>query len=237
VPEAALAYVLYSSVYYNFFSITGLRQTIATGIGLLAIECAERRNLAAYCALLMLASTVHRSVLVCVPLYVLVRIGRPRLAITLMLLAFWPLMFYRQEVADLARTLSGYEPIAFDRVGTLTFTTMLLGVGVGTLWQIGRAAAHDKTISQVANAFVPAIALTPLTWADPNAMRVVQYFSIFIVVLVPRLVTSTREYPRGVETALYITCVIVPPILYALANASTEYRFFWQLMELPEFYR
>jgi transmembrane protein EpsG len=61
--DAIFAFVLYSSLFYNFFSITGIRQTIATAATLFGYELIKKRKLIPFLILILLASTIHFTLL------------------------------------------------------------------------------------------------------------------------------------------------------------------------------
>ncbi len=58
--DAILAFVIYSVLFYSFFSITGIRQTIATAATLYGYELIKRRKLIPFIILIAMASTIHK---------------------------------------------------------------------------------------------------------------------------------------------------------------------------------
>jgi hypothetical protein len=67
-------------------------------------------------------------------------------------------------------------------------------------------------------------------------MRVVQYYSIFMVALAPKLATSFRLASVKTGRLAYGACLGVLLAYAVFRGLNTEYAFFWQEMELPENY-
>ena len=83
-----LSYILFSTLFYSFFAITGLRQTIATAVVvLIGIELIKRKKFVPFFILIILMSTVHASVLCFLPFYWLSRIKINKVTITVYWLA------------------------------------------------------------------------------------------------------------------------------------------------------
>ena len=69
--QVLLAIVLYQCLYYSFFSITGTRQTMATGFLFLALPYVIKRKPIQFSLLVMIAATQHQSALLFAPFYFL----------------------------------------------------------------------------------------------------------------------------------------------------------------------
>ena len=75
-----------------------------------------------------------------------------------------------------------------------------------------------------------AIVLTPLTWVDPSLMRVVQYFSVFMLVLIPAIVNAVITYPVALRTWTY--AIMIVALIYLIAKVGLDYKFMWQPMKV-----
>jgi hypothetical protein len=74
------------------------------------------------------------------------------------------------------------------------------------------------------NAMLLALLLTPLVFAQPVAMRVVQYFSLFLILLIPAVVTSFED--KYLRALAYLVAGAF--LLFLFARVNLEYLFFWQ---------
>ena len=65
---ACISWVVYSTLFYSFFAITGHRQTIATGIVVWGgLECIRKRKLIPFLLLTFVAYTIHASAICVLP--------------------------------------------------------------------------------------------------------------------------------------------------------------------------
>jgi transmembrane protein EpsG len=82
------------------------------------------------------------------------------------------------------------------------------------------------------NAFALALLFIPLTWVNPSAMRVVQYFSIFMLLLVPEIIHSFAVISVRFKKDITIAVIVVLIALMIKANANAApYGFFWEEMK------
>ena len=101
---------------------------------------------------------------------------------------------------------------------------MLALVVFVALWRAPRIV-HLAHAGSWLNAVLVALVLVPLTFVDPNAMRIVQYYSIFLVLLVPAILQSFSDYR---ERAL--AYLVAGAFLLALfIRSGSDYIFYWQL--------
>jgi len=233
--EAMFAFILYSSLFYAFFSITGHRQTIATAATLLSFELIKKRKLLPFLVLVLIASTIHRSCLIFLPFYFLFGLRRSNILYPIAMIGFFVFMFYREPVSEILRNIGGYTQSQYgysSGAGTLTFTAMLLLVAFIAWWRMKYVLHENENARPFYNAFILAIVFTPLTWVNPNAMRVVQYFSIFLLVLIPTILESFSNTGYNLRKFAYAVAIIGLIVLAAKSEWGMEYKFFWQPMEL-----
>lgn len=229
---AMFAFVLYSSLFYAFFSITGHRQTIATAATLFSFELIKKRKFLSFLILIALASTVHRSCLVFLPFYFLFNL-KSRILFPIALTLFPLIMYYREGISEIIKNIAGYENYTiYAGAGTYTFTAMLLLVSFLAWWRMKYVLFKNVKAKPLFNALIVAMALTPLTWVNPSAMRAVQYFSIFLLVLIPTVIDSFPYDRVNVRRIGFAFAIIGLIILSIQADWNTEYGFFWQVMEL-----
>lgn len=122
-------------------------------------------------------------------------------------------------------TIVSYDSFNFqvEGAGTWTFTTLLLMVAVITFWKRKVILRNNPQAKHYINALIFSLILVPLTFINPSAMRVVQYFSIFLVLLIPEIIQSFNLKERRV---VYYVSVCVLIALFAMTNPN--YIFFWQ---------
>jgi transmembrane protein EpsG len=238
ISESVFAYVLYFCLFYNFFSITGHRQTIATAASLYGYELVKRRKLFQFLLLILLAFTIHKSVLVFIPFYFIYSVRKTYIYYWAVLLFLPILMIYKTPFLQIMQDLGGYKHFEiYEGAGTYTFSLMLLLVAIVALWRMKTVFYRNESLRPIYNAFIFALFFTPLTWVNPNAMRVVQYYSIFMLALVPAVITSFEVESKNMRKIVYMISLYLLIGLFINANINNEYKFFWQEMSLVESYK
>ena len=226
---------LYECLYYDFFSITGTRQTVATAILLLALSIILKRgygtkNTLSFFALFLLACILHKSAFLCLPFYFLPRLRNNRIVFWVAFVLFVPMFSSGSILGDFL------EDSAFDQYAHYMQQGETTGAFVFTLYIVMFALAvfiKLKTINSYRNCnhvFTSAIAiallLSPLLALDPNNQRIVQYFSIYGLIILPQL---CRAYSGRIPQR--VLCISIFAVLAAYTILRHEpYAFFWQDM-------
>ncbi|MBQ0909632.1 EpsG family protein [Flavobacterium sp. F-328] len=236
--DAMLAFVIYSVLFYSFFSITGHRQTIATAAALYGFELIKRKKLILFLIIILIASTIHKSVLLFIPFYFIAQISKPKFFFRIVLILFPFIMVFRESLSTYLKALGGYEEYGINAAaGTSTFTTLFLLISIAALLRSKIILKNNIKAQQYYNAFAVALLFIPLTWVNPSAMRVVQYFSIFMLLFIPEIIYSFQVVSPRVKKHLTVFTVIILIVLFLKANGNAApYGFFWEEMRLGENY-
>ncbi len=236
--DAVIAFIIYSVLFYGFFSITGHRQTIATAASLFAFGWIKKKKLVPFLFLIIIAATIHKSVLLFIPFYFIANLKRAKYFNWIILLLFPILMIYKEEVSIFFKTIAGYDNYGvYEAAGTYTFTTMFLIITIVALIRSKIILKDNPQARYAFNAFSIALLFIPLTWLNPSAMRVVQYFSIFMLILIPEIVNSYHTYAGNLSR--YISTILIVILISLFIKSSWDampYGFFWEDMELSKNY-
>lgn len=233
--DVVFAFILYQSLFYDFFSITGLRQTLATAILLFGFDFIVRRKLILFLIVVIIAATIHQSALLYLPFYFIANIRKTKILYASAIILFPVFMIYKRNIALVMASVSTsdvYMSYATSKSesNTSTFTVLILLIAAIGWVVIKKALKKFPESFRYYNAVALAVAFTPLTWVDPNLMRVVQYFSIFMLVFIPIIINSIKIQPNSFRTFIF-TIMITSLFLLALKNGG-DYKFFWQDMKL-----
>jgi hypothetical protein len=239
LSDAILAFVIYAVLFYSFFSITGTRQTIATAATLFGYELIKRKKVVPFLIVILLASTIHKSSLIFIPFYFIARIKNPKYLYRIVLVLFPLFMIFKNNMGDYLKVLGGYEE--YDQLkdtGTYTFTAMFLLISIVALWRSKIILKFNANSQYYYNAFAIALLFIPLTWINPNAMRIVQYFSIFMLLFIPEIIFSFQVVSQKLRRDLSRVTIILLILLFIRASLSNEipYGFFWEEMRLGNNY-
>lgn len=229
-----ISVALYLSLFYSFFSITGIRQTIATAIALYCVPYALDRKKIKFFLIIGIAATIHKSVLLFIPFYFFPLIKNNKLTILLAFATFAPMWIFGQTIGKtiIAGTIfDTYENFLEDNVdtnGALGFAVLILLTGFFCLKFIKVTEELDKW-RPLLHSVAFALFYTPMTSIGPSQMRIIQYYSIFLVILMPVLLKSLKiTWKSSMNIEMY---AFVCFSIFAITRSSS-YGFFWEPMKL-----
>ena len=220
--NVCLSFMIYSALFYSFFAITGHRQTIASALVIFGgYECMKKNKIVPLLLLHIVAFFIHKSSLCFIILYFarFIKINKLYLAITsiCILLSF----IFRNQLMSLLSSIMGYEQYSeqFEGAGAYTFTAFLSMIYIATII-LYKQIAIDEDVKFEIVAVSLALFFTPLTFIDPSAMRVVQYFSIFILLLLPKLLNAFDSQSKSI---INVCCYLI--LLFFIARSGGSYSF------------
>jgi hypothetical protein len=234
IIDAIFAFILYTALFYEFFSITGIRQTLATAATLWGIELIKKRKLILFLILILIASTIHKSVLIFIPFYFIGNIRNTKLIYSSAIILFPACMMFRRSFSIILALISASDAymefaVSTYEAGTYTFTTLLLLIAIFGWVFLKRVIKASPEAFRFYNAIALAVIFTPLTWVDPSFMRVVQYFSIFMLVFIPTIIDSIKFDIKSGRNIIY--AIMIASLILLIAKKGDQYKFFWQYME------
>jgi len=223
-----ISFMIYSTLFFEFFAITGIRQTIATALAvLIGYTFVVKRQVLPFLVVSAVAFTIHKSALVFVPFYLLANVNLTQKHMARVFVAMPFVFALRSPIGYFfASTFYPQDQYlrAYEGAGTWTFTAMLVLVAVIALVRFKRITSSDALSRSWYVALLLALLSVPLTFRNPSAMRVVQYFTLFLMLLIPAIVNTLKtkeERMLGYWAAAAVLGAL-------LVRKSPEYLFFWQ---------
>jgi transmembrane protein EpsG len=149
LSDAIMAFIIYSVLFYSFFSITGHRQTIATAATLFAFELIKKRKLIYFLIVILIAATIHKTCLIFIPFYFLPIIKKERIIFWSIIIFFPLLLYFSTPIASYIIILTGsYEEYQhMEELKPITFTILMLLVAFVSLIK------YDKIINLILKTF------------------------------------------------------------------------------------
>lgn len=180
---------VFESLYAGFF-MTGMRQTIVMGMVLLAYNWVLKDDKKwKFIVVVALASTIHTTAWVFLPAAFINYVKNPKKTMLLMLIAMPVIMVFAKQIIAFLGAGTMYSSYAVDsknNLGTPVFSALLTMIGILVY------LASDKIVKkypQYANTYILmigcAVVLMPSSWVDSNFLRIVDYYSIFMLVSIP----------------------------------------------------
>jgi transmembrane protein EpsG len=232
-----LFFCIYQALFYDFFSVTGLRQTIATVAMLVGIKFIEEKKWLRFIVVVFIASFIHKSALVILPFYIVGKLPKSMYWLVAAVIAFPIILVTARQFVEILAVISAadqymqYAESDFETDGAIYFTIFLFVGCVITL--IAKHRNPDKVPEILVNAYALGIALAPLTWVDPTLMRVGQYYSLFALVTIPLSIENFGGN-RMIRKLLY--WMVFAIALAFVIKHNREYAFMWQDMGLGKNY-
>ena len=236
--QVFLFFCIYQTIFYDFFSITGLRQTLATIAILLGVGYIQENKLVKFILVTLIASLIHNSVLLILPFYFIAKIPKSKYVLLAVILSLPYFIVTARYWAVLLGNISGkerylaYANSTYETEGAQNF---LLFIAAGCLLILVAKWRNPGSISDIlVNACALGLLFAPLTWVDPSLMRVGQYFSLFALIAIPKAIDNLGTN-KQLSNAIYIVMFVL--LIATIIRHNAPYAFFWDYMQLGENYR
>lgn len=237
IYEVFIGGVLYEVLFYGFFSITGIRQTIAISFLLIGVGFILNRKLIPFILICLLAAVIHKSALIFIPFYFIAHYKKPIKLLSIVILCL-PIVFgstkpFAQFLTSFSfsESYASYANSDYETAGAQMFLIFMLVVSIMAITcrkEINELPEKNKICY---NAFSLSVLFTPLTWVDPSLMRVVMYFSIFSIFILGNLVKLfCKRISLSIKVFSFAMLLI---FVLVIIKRGGEYAFFWQDMALP----
>lgn len=237
--DVLLAVLVYLSLFYSFFSVTGCRQTIATSLCLYSVRYINERRLMIFLCLMVIAASIHRSALIFIPFYFVAASSKSSYMFLIAMLIMPLLISISNSYTSYLAVLSGSDSyLAYadeGAAGSKSFLSFYVILTICLFLYQKRILSVSRDRLCILNGIYFALYFLPLTYSSAALMRVVQYFSLFIMIGVPFFV-NTGKKRSSLNVRSIVVCLIVVALLYKLVFSGEEYCFFWQDMKLPDNY-
>lgn len=245
IRHVIVAFVLYMALFYGFFSITGIRQTLATAFLLFSFEFIKKKKIIYFSFFVALSVLMHISSIIFFPLYFIANSKNQR-ALYIAFFVLFPIVFlFRNEttiffITSTESTQERFEIYLEDTTtkGSLILTVAHVFIAFWGLRSIKKTVSIYPFTKIMFSTFAVGFLFYPLQWVNTNAGRVSLYFDVILMVWIPFLMDSIVIGKSKLREALYIFSILIFIILTIFSIVQdSEYKFFWQHMEIPSNYR
>ncbi len=203
-----ISFLIYSVLFYSFYAITGHRQTIATAlIFFLGYEYAKKKQFIKFAIVAFVAFMIHKSSIVFILYYFFANISITPIYFIIM-------MFVSVVVAVLGKQL--YGPIAlffgfnedqvnYDVGGAETYAAVLTLLCLIAFCFYPWVNKQRRDAKNIYNLMFFTLIATLLVFQNQTFMRIQQYFSIIIMVIVPELI---KAFDKNYRLFVYLFIVV-----------------------------
>jgi hypothetical protein len=225
--DVFISYLALISLGYFYFSLTGLRQTVALSILVLSYKYLRERKLYPFILLVLFGSLFHFSALIFLIAYPMayVRIGWKQLIGTLIAMGL-SVLFGNQvrSIIGLAETLGSYA----NQQVSLSISGFIIQLCIFLYCLIYRKEIikGDYNNLSLYNLLFLGLVFQAFSGVIAEFFRISLYFSIFGIILITKALSSERN--RKLRLIVYYL-VLLSFTSYILLNENLiNYRFFWQ---------
>lgn len=219
------SFILFSTLFYSFYAVTGHRQTIATAlIVFIGYDLIKQRKFWKFIAVAFAAFLIHKSSLVFVPLYFIVRIPVTTLykilcAVVIALIAGLGERLY----GPIALWIGYHErQITYEGGGAELYSTLLVLLCLIIWFLYPRIRAHRDDAQLLFHINIMTLLSGLLAIQNQGFMRIQQYFSLFLMITIPEAINTVKRKYRLLVYMLFGMVMI----LYLMRN-NPQYQFFF----------
>ncbi len=224
-----ISYLIFSALFYSFLAITGIRQSIAMSLVVfIGYGLVKKKKYIRFIILVLIASAIHRGVLIALLYLPLSRLVKSRANIVYMVLAIGLaliLFVLRDSYTTLMAGILNFERYAIQQEGATPYTFTLIYISlliVTILCHQRTMEKHPSSVMYVGAMFIGLICL-PMVYVNQSAMRGVQMFSIYMMLLIPQILDTIFTKRDQVLVKMILAAVI----LVLLYTNNPTYAFFW----------
>lgn len=235
-----LSIFLYITIGNFTMAMSGLRQTLAITIILIATELIlEKKNIAVYIITVLLAYTIHNSAIIFLPVYLLGKLKLQRNIILITLITCILALVYR-SVLPTAVTLflpERYTAYSLDSDYNMNPLVILVSILIPAFCLLVNNNIDSTTgkYNQITTTFFLYscinVFFTILTLNSNQLGRIAYYFSISNMILIPMALDSIKD--RLTKNILGIIIIAFCFAYFAVSTSGgtlqiDNYKFFWQ---------
>ncbi|HHU72406.1 MAG TPA: EpsG family protein [Clostridiales bacterium] len=225
--NSLMSFLIYSCLFYSFFSITGIRQTIATALVVfVGYKYIKKQNFWIFLLLIIVATSIHFSAICYLPYYFIANKEITNKYLVIYGCVLSGVFVFNENIFRLGTKLLGYDQYIFrEETGTTwTFSILLMALAIVALLKKNEILKNNAGAKHHINGLLIAVLLVPFTFVNPVAMRIIQYFSLSIILLVPEIINSFHKKER-----IFVFFVACSTLIVLLIRNNPTYLFFWQL--------
>ena len=219
------SFLLFSTLFYSFYAITGHRQVLATAlVSFAGYEFIRQRKFWKFTAVTFGAFLLHKSSLVFLPLYFIAGLPVPTGFRVLCAVGVAVVAVLGKRLYGPIALWIGYSESQIESTigGAELYSTLLVALCILVWFLYPRIRNHRSDAPFLFHINVMTLISGLLVFQNQNFMRIQQYFSLFLMITVPEVINTVKREYRLVVYWLFGAVMI----LYLMRN-HPQYQFFF----------
>ncbi len=223
-----ISYLVFSGLFYSFFAITGIRQSIAMSfVVFIGYGLIKNKKFKSFILVVLIAASIHKGALIALLYLLIAKYPKERLNLYILfavLLTIF-LFIFRSSYTSWAASLLDFENYAIQQEGATPYTFTLLYVAlIVFVMMFYRSIIEDfPSSSFYIISILTGLLCLPMVYVNQSAMRVVQMFSIYMMLFIPQLI----EKAIVKDDQLLVKIILTVLIIILLVTNNPSYEFFW----------
>lgn len=224
--DPIFSFILYSTLFYEFFAVTGHRQTIATALVVFwGYKYIKERKLFKFALIAFLAFLIHKSSVVFAPFYFLANIPISPLYVFIAIVAILCVFISGESLYGVIVKNLGFneEYLEYKEGGAETYALLLILLSVAILLFYNYYRKYDKQkATHIFNATLLTLGSSLLVFQNQGFMRIQQYYALFLMISVPEFLKGFENKSKKI---IYASFVII--LIAYLTIKNPPYQFFF----------
>lgn len=220
-----ISFLVYSVLFYSFFALTGHRQTIATAlIFFLGYELVKKREFIKFAIVAFIAFMIHKSSSVFIIYYFIAHINFTPAYFLVIICTVIIFALYGSQIAVPIVSILGFdeEHLQSSEYDATTYAVVLLLLCIVAFCMYPWINKNRKDTKYLYNLlFLTAISAV-LVYKNQGFMRVQQYYSLVIMVIIPEMIQAFDKNYRVIPYLFVVAFLLV----YLIRN-NPQYAFFF----------
>ncbi len=219
-----MSFIIYSTLFYSFYAVTGHRQTIATAlIVFIGYELAKKRDFLKFVIVAFIAYMIHKSSVVFILFYIIANINLSFVYVSIVTVVIVAVSVLGIRLYGPIVLMLGFEEEYLEyEGGAETYATVLLLVCLATFIFYPWISKRRTDTKYLYNMTFLTTASTLLIYQQQGFMRIQQYYSMVIMLTVPELIRSVEKKYRP-----WLYFAIVAILVAHLIRSKAKYSFFF----------
>jgi len=203
-----LSYILFITLGLYNFTFSGIRQSLAISMGLIAFHYAVKKNLKLFTLFLLIAMSFHVSAIVLIPIYVLVNVKFVKVHYFVLFFIYALFLLFRNQIGyymslfyygGSVDVINNYD--SAGTIGTLSLFILfilLLGLILKNPFKIDNGQLNHGLFNIVIVSFF----IQTLSSFSYLFTRLNFYYLIFIIIYIPLVISPTKNLKYSINPKL-----------------------------------
>ncbi len=220
------SFILYSVLFYAFYSVTGHRQTLATALIVFwGYKYIREKKLIKFLILAFVAFLLHKSSVVFIPFYFIAHIPITTPYVFIAFVVIITLVFLGKSFYGVVAEFLGFSEDLIDYAvgGAETYALILTLLCVIILFFYFYYKKNTENATHIFNITLLTLMSSLLVFQNQSFMRIQQYYSLFLMISFPEVICSFDKKSR-----IIVYAISAGVLIFYLISNNPYYMFCWQ---------